>query len=118
MSATIYDSKPLVAQMTAELQSEAAQFRKHRHRPARLAQIVVGHDAAAEVYSRQLVRACRTIGLGCVTLAFCGGFSLASSPPPPMSSSQSYKTQVFQSQVATPWLWDAVTLEASQQRLF
>ncbi len=63
MSATIYDSKPLVAQMTAELQSEAAQFRKHRHRPARLAQIVVGHDAAAEVYSRQLVRACRTIGL-------------------------------------------------------
>src|SRR5258708_22972271 len=38
MSATIYDSKPLVAQMTAELQSEAAQFRKHRHRPARLAQ--------------------------------------------------------------------------------
>ena len=70
MSATIYDSKPLVAQMTAELQSEAAQFRKHRHRPARLAQIVVGHDAAAEVYSRQLVRACRTIGLGCVTLAY------------------------------------------------
>jgi methylenetetrahydrofolate dehydrogenase (NADP+) / methenyltetrahydrofolate cyclohydrolase len=70
MSATIYDSKPLVAQMTAELQSEAARFRKHRHRPARLAQIVVGHDAAAEVYSRQLVRACRTIGLGCVTLAY------------------------------------------------
>jgi methylenetetrahydrofolate dehydrogenase (NADP+) / methenyltetrahydrofolate cyclohydrolase len=70
MSATIYDSKPLVAQMTAELQSEAAQFRKHRHRPARLAQIVVGHDAAAEVYSRQLVRACRTIGLGCITLAY------------------------------------------------
>lgn len=70
MSATIYDSKPLVAQMTAELQSEAARFRKHRHRPARLAQIVVGHDAAAEVYSRQLVRACRTIGLGCITLAY------------------------------------------------
>src|SRR5258707_2945158 len=70
MSATIYDSKPLVAQMTAELQSEAAQFRKHRHRPARLAQIVAGHDGAAEGYSRQLVRACRTIGLGCVTLAY------------------------------------------------
>lgn len=70
MSATIYDSKPLVAQMTAELQSEAARFRKHRHRPARLAQIVVGHDAAAEVYGRQLVRACRTIGLGCITLAY------------------------------------------------
>src|SRR5260370_20672629 len=70
MSAIIFDSKPLVARMTAELQSEAAQFRKQRHRPARLAQIVAGHDGAAEGYSRQLVRACRTIGLGCATLAF------------------------------------------------
>lgn len=70
MSATIFDSKPLVARMTAELQSEASQFRKQRHRSARLAQIIVGHDGAAEVYSRQLVRACRTIGLGCATLAY------------------------------------------------
>src|SRR5437764_1785189 len=70
MAATIFDSKPLVARMTAELQSEAAQFRKQRHRSARLAQIIVGHDGAAEVYSRQLVRACRTIGLGCATLAY------------------------------------------------
>jgi len=31
---------------------------------------VAGHDGAAEVYSRQLVRACRTIGLGCATLAY------------------------------------------------
>lgn len=70
MSAIIFDSKPLVAQMAAELQSEAIQFRKQRHRSARLAQIIVGHDGAAEVYSRQLVRACRTIGLGCATLAY------------------------------------------------
>ncbi len=70
MSATIFDSKPLVARMTAELQSEAAQFRKQHHRSARLTQIIVGHDQAAEVYSRQLVRACRTIGLGCATLAY------------------------------------------------
>jgi methylenetetrahydrofolate dehydrogenase (NADP+) / methenyltetrahydrofolate cyclohydrolase len=70
MSATIFDSKPIVARMTDELQSEASQFRKQRHRSARLAQIIVGHDGAAEVYSRQLVRACRTIGLGCVTLAY------------------------------------------------
>jgi methylenetetrahydrofolate dehydrogenase (NADP+) / methenyltetrahydrofolate cyclohydrolase len=70
MPATIFDSKPLVSRMTAELQSEAAQFRKQRHRSARLAQIIVGHDGAAEVYSRQLVRACRTIGLGCATLAY------------------------------------------------
>lgn len=70
MPATIFDSKPLVARMTAELQSEALQFRKQRHRSARLAQIIVGHDGAAEVYSRQLVRACRTIGLGCATLAY------------------------------------------------
>jgi len=40
------------------------------HRPARLAQLVAGHDAAAEVYSRQLARTCRRIGLDCATLAF------------------------------------------------
>jgi methylenetetrahydrofolate dehydrogenase (NADP+)/methenyltetrahydrofolate cyclohydrolase len=70
MTATIFDSKPLVARMTAELQSEAAQFRKQHHRSARLAQIIAGHDGAAEVYSRQLVRACGKIGLGCSTLAY------------------------------------------------
>jgi methylenetetrahydrofolate dehydrogenase (NADP+)/methenyltetrahydrofolate cyclohydrolase len=70
MAATIFDSKPLVARMTAELQSETAQFRKQHHRSARLAQIIAGHDGAAEVYSRQLVRACRAIGLGCSTLAY------------------------------------------------
>jgi methylenetetrahydrofolate dehydrogenase (NADP+)/methenyltetrahydrofolate cyclohydrolase len=56
--------------MTAELQGEAAQFRKQHHRSARLAQIIAGHDGAAEVYSRQLVRACGKIGLGCATLAY------------------------------------------------
>ena len=70
MPATIFDSKPLVTRMTGELQSEAARFRRQHQRPAQLAQLVVGHDAAAEVYSRQLMRACRTIGLGCATLAF------------------------------------------------
>ena len=70
MPATIFDSKPLVTRMTAELQSEAAQFRRQHHRSARLAQIIVGHDGAAEVYSRQLVRACQRIGLGCSTLAY------------------------------------------------
>jgi methylenetetrahydrofolate dehydrogenase (NADP+)/methenyltetrahydrofolate cyclohydrolase len=70
MTATIFDSKPLVARMTAELQSEAAQFRKQHHRSARLAQIIAGHDGAAEVYSRQLVKACGKIGLGCSTLAY------------------------------------------------
>ena len=70
MAATIFDSKPLVARMTAELQSEAARFRKQHHRSARLAQIIAGHDGAAEVYSRQLVRACGKIGLGCATLVY------------------------------------------------
>jgi methylenetetrahydrofolate dehydrogenase (NADP+) / methenyltetrahydrofolate cyclohydrolase len=70
MPAIIYDSKPLVTRMTTELRQEAAEFRKQHQRPARLTQLVAGHDAAAEVYSRQLVRACRTIGLGCATLAF------------------------------------------------
>ena len=70
MTASIFDSKPLVTRMTEELRSEAAQFRRQHHRSARIAQVVVGHDAAAEVYSRQLVRSCRIIGLGCATLAY------------------------------------------------
>ena len=70
MPATIFDSKPLVARMTAELQSEAAQFRKRYQRSPRLAQVIAGHDGAAEVYSRQLVRACHAVGLGCATLAY------------------------------------------------
>jgi methylenetetrahydrofolate dehydrogenase (NADP+)/methenyltetrahydrofolate cyclohydrolase len=56
--------------MTAELQEEAALFRKQHHRSARLAQIIAGRDPAAEVYSRQLVKACQKIGLGCSTLAY------------------------------------------------
>ena len=70
MSAIIYDGKPLVTRMTEELRKEAAQFRKQHHRPARLTQLVAGHDAAAEVYSKQLVRSCRTIGLDCATQAY------------------------------------------------
>src|SRR5579864_3874364 len=70
MTATIFDSRPLVARMTGELQNAAAQFRQQQYRSARLAQIVVGHDGAAEVYSRQLVRACRMIGLACATFAY------------------------------------------------
>lgn len=70
MPATIFDSKPLVTRMTAELRNEAAQFQKRHQRIARLVQLVAGHDGAADVYSRQLVRSCLTIGLGCVTLAY------------------------------------------------
>ncbi len=70
MAATVFDSRPLVARMTEELQGEAAQFRKQHHRSPRLAQIIAGHDGAAEVYSRQMVKACRMIGLGCSTLAY------------------------------------------------
>src|SRR5579875_1043582 len=70
MSAIIFDSKPLVKRMTEELQGEAAGFRKRRGRAAQLKQIIVGHDGAAEVFSRQLARACRRIGLDCEMLAF------------------------------------------------
>lgn len=59
-----------MARMTEELRAEAAQFHKQHHRSAHLAQLVAGRDVAAEVYSRQLVRSCQTIGLGCATLAY------------------------------------------------
>lgn len=70
MSAILYDSGPLVARMTEELRREAMAFRERSQRMARLTQVIVGHDSAAEIYSRQLVRACRTIGLNCATLAY------------------------------------------------
>jgi methylenetetrahydrofolate dehydrogenase (NADP+)/methenyltetrahydrofolate cyclohydrolase len=70
MTAVIYDSKPLVARMQQELREEAAKFRKQHKRPAQLAQLVAGHDAAAEVYCKQLALACRDIGIGCTTLAY------------------------------------------------
>lgn len=70
MPALIFESRPLVARMTEELHDEATQFRKQYQRSPRLAQIIAGHHCAAEVYSRQLVQACRTIGLGCATLAY------------------------------------------------
>ncbi|HEX6484848.1 MAG TPA: bifunctional 5,10-methylenetetrahydrofolate dehydrogenase/5,10-methenyltetrahydrofolate cyclohydrolase [Ktedonobacteraceae bacterium] len=70
MSAHIFDSKPLAKRMTEELQGEAERFHNRHNRPAKLAQIIVGHDGAAEVYSRQLARACQRIGLDCSTLAY------------------------------------------------
>ncbi|HEY3991645.1 MAG TPA: bifunctional 5,10-methylenetetrahydrofolate dehydrogenase/5,10-methenyltetrahydrofolate cyclohydrolase [Ktedonobacteraceae bacterium] len=70
MPATIFDSRPLVARMTEELQSEAERFHKQYRRSPRLAQLVAGHDSAAEVYSRQLLQSCQKIGLGCATLAY------------------------------------------------
>src|SRR5437868_3002358 len=68
MAATIYYSKQLAERMADELRVAATAFRTERQRPARLAQIVAGHDSAAAVYSRQLERSCRAIGLDCVTL--------------------------------------------------
>src|SRR3989440_8324103 len=70
MAATVFDSRPLVTRMAGELRKEAARFRQQHHRPARLTQLVAGHDPAAEVYRRQLLRSCREIGLDCTTLAY------------------------------------------------
>jgi methylenetetrahydrofolate dehydrogenase (NADP+) / methenyltetrahydrofolate cyclohydrolase len=70
MPATIYNSKPLVAQLSEELQRKAIEFHTQHARPARLAQVIVGNDDAAEVYSRQLTHACRAIGLDSTTLAY------------------------------------------------
>ncbi|MHB8595172.1 MAG: hypothetical protein ACYDER_00005 [Ktedonobacteraceae bacterium] len=68
MPATIFASAPLVAQMTMELRAAAAELRTRYHRSAKIARLVAGYDAAAEVYSRQLMRSCRSIGLDCVHL--------------------------------------------------
>ncbi len=70
MTAKIYDSKPLAGRMIEELRSEVEQFHKQHRRSACLTQIIVGHDAAAALYSRQLMHACQAIGLACTTLAY------------------------------------------------
>lgn len=68
MAATIYHSNVLAQRMADELRVAAGAFRSERRRPARLVQIVAGHDSAAAVYSRQLERSCSAVGLDCVTL--------------------------------------------------
>ncbi len=70
MSATIFDGRLLGARLTEELRSEAAHFYKQHGRFALLVQVIVGHDGAAEVYSRQLVQSCREIGLECATMTY------------------------------------------------
>ena len=70
MPATIYNGKPLVAHLSEELRHKATAFHTQQARPACLTQVVVGHDDAAAVYSRQLTHACKMIGLDCKTLAY------------------------------------------------
>lgn len=70
MTATIFDSRPLAKRLIAELQNEVEQFRKQYHRSPLLAQMIAGHDGAAEVYSRQLLQSCHQIGLGTTLLAY------------------------------------------------
>jgi methylenetetrahydrofolate dehydrogenase (NADP+) / methenyltetrahydrofolate cyclohydrolase len=68
MPAIIYDSGPLAERMREALHHESLLFRQRCGRQALLVQIIVGHDDAAYVYSRQLQRACRELELECVTL--------------------------------------------------
>lgn len=70
MPATIYNGKSLVVHLSEELRHKATAFHTQHARPACLAQVVVGHDDAAAVYSRQLTHACKMIGLDCRTLAY------------------------------------------------
>ncbi len=70
MGATIYQSHALVERLSAQLRNEAALFHNHYQRMPRLAQIVVGQDAAAAIYSRQVMQACRRLGLSCLTLTY------------------------------------------------
>jgi methylenetetrahydrofolate dehydrogenase (NADP+)/methenyltetrahydrofolate cyclohydrolase len=69
MSAIIFDSRELVTRLSAELKVEAGRFKEREQRSPHLAQVIVGHDLAAEVYSRQIVRASKEIGLVCTTYA-------------------------------------------------
>ncbi len=68
MPAIIYDSGPLAERMREALRHESLLFRQRRGRPASLVQVIVGHDDAARVYSRQLQRTCRELDVECITL--------------------------------------------------
>jgi methylenetetrahydrofolate dehydrogenase (NADP+) / methenyltetrahydrofolate cyclohydrolase len=70
MSAIVYNSRPLMERMRETLRREAFHFLQQHGRPACLAQVIVGQDAAAVVYTRQLVRTTRALGLECVTRAY------------------------------------------------
>lgn len=70
MTATIFDSRELVASLSAELKAEVEHFKGREQRSPHLVQIIAGHDIAAKIYSRQIVQACKEIGLVCTTYAY------------------------------------------------
>jgi len=62
MAARLLDGAKLAADIKAEVAAEARALTAHGVRPG-LAAVLVGHDAASEVYVRSKVKTCETLGL-------------------------------------------------------
>ena len=54
---------PLAAELRAQVQRDAADFRRQFGYSPELAAVMVGHDRAAAVYVNQILRSCEVIGL-------------------------------------------------------
>jgi methylenetetrahydrofolate dehydrogenase (NADP+) / methenyltetrahydrofolate cyclohydrolase len=62
MSAIILDGNKIAAEIKAEVAAEVAQLNAQGLRPG-LAAVLVGHDPASEIYVRNKVKTCETLGL-------------------------------------------------------
>ena len=63
MTATILDGKQLAQQIRAELAEEVVEFIQNNGVVPCLAAVLVGEDAASEVYVRNKRRACEAVGI-------------------------------------------------------
>src|SRR5271165_5247299 len=63
MTAIILDGNRLAAELLSALQAQAQRFAEDHGRAAHLALIVAGEDEGALVFGRQVMRACRQIGV-------------------------------------------------------
>jgi methylenetetrahydrofolate dehydrogenase (NADP+) / methenyltetrahydrofolate cyclohydrolase len=62
MAATILDGTKIAQEIRAEVTAKVRHFAAAGHRPG-LAVILVGHDAASEIYVRGKVKACEEVGI-------------------------------------------------------
>lgn len=70
LGATILDGRALAAQLRDRLTAEATRFSAERQRRARLALVLVGDDPTATLYTQQVERAGRRIGVDVSIISF------------------------------------------------
>ncbi len=63
-SARLLAGAPIAAEIRASVKSDVEAFRKRYGYPPTLAVVIVGRDAPSTVYLEQILKGCRTVGMG------------------------------------------------------